>query len=128
MININDKLVIVDFGEAGTCSNDYFVKYSQTQGGNIYHLAPEVINARVKEENLPCEKQYSWELGVILYEMLSGGDVPYDVYATKTPVILPPLDLDDIPQKYHNILNELLCYEDKRISILDAWFKIKNIH
>ena len=43
MISSNDDLIIVDFGVAGIMDSNGQVQYSQTQGGNMLHLSPEVI-------------------------------------------------------------------------------------
>ena len=128
MISLRDELVIVDFGVAGIVRDDFTVDYRKTIGGNTYHLSPEVLNARNSENNLPCEKQYSWELGMIFYEMLSKGEYPFDTYANELPIIVPELILKDIPQKYHKIIQELLCNQDERLSIRDAWIYFEEIY
>ena len=55
MISHNDDLIIVDFGVAGKMDYDEQVQYSQTHGGNMFHLSPEVLSAKSKKINLPCK-------------------------------------------------------------------------
>ena len=71
MISHNDDLIIVDFGLAGIMDPNGQVQYSQTHGGNSFHLSPEVLSAIVGKYDLPCKNQHSWELGMIMFEMFS---------------------------------------------------------
>ena len=120
MISSYDDLIIVDFGVAGRVRDDGTVDYRKTIGGNSNHLSPEVITARNNSKDLPCRLQYSWELGLIMYEMITG-EYPFDTYGLSTPKDVPELDLSSVPVEFHDILTKLICKEEDRISILEAW-------
>jgi serine/threonine protein kinase len=112
--------VITDFGVAAKFQDDGKVNITHTIGGNAFHLAPDLMNARVQQENFfPCEFQFSWELGMILFEMLSGR-TPFSVYGVTYPCTITPVLLENIPQKCQALLGGLLCYVPRRISIFDA--------
>ena len=121
MISSNGDLVIVDFGVAGHMDQSGFVLINQTHGGNQYHLAPEVLQAIVDNKNLPCSLQYSWELGMIIFEMYNRGMVPFKLYdhnifLSSTPI----LDLSNIPSPLKFLVSKLLCPVKERLSIEEA--------
>lgn len=66
--------------------------------GNPAHLSPEILQTLENRKGYPhtfdCEGQYSWELGVILFEMISGGELPWN-----NPMDMEEeeLNLKDIP-------------------------------
>ena len=120
MISSNGDLVIVDFGEAGHMDNSGFVLYQQTQGGNAYHLAPEVLQAKIDKQNLPCSLQYSWELGMIIFEMFNQGMVPFEEYEHNIFLSAPVLDLSNIPSQLQFLVSKLLCPVKERLSIEEA--------
>ena len=119
MLSSNDDLIIVDFGVAGIMDSNGQVQYSQTQGGNILHLSPEVLFAKSEEKNLPCSLQHSWELGMIMYQMLCQGDIPFRNYGTSA-FLESSLDLSLVPFAFRELLSSLLCSEKYRFTILDA--------
>ena len=97
MISSNGDLVVVDFGVAGHMDKSGFVLINQTNGGNEYHLAPEIYQAKVDKKNLPCSLQHSWELGMIIFEMFNRGKVPFEHYDHNIFHSAPVLDLSNIP-------------------------------
>ena len=120
MISSNGDLVIVDFGVAGHMDHSGFVLINQTPGGNQYHLAPEVLQAKADNKNLPCSLQYSWELGMIIFEMFNGGMVPFDPYDHNVFLSPPILDLSNIPSQLKFLVSKLLCPVNERLSIEEA--------
>ena len=120
MISSNGDLVIIDFGVAGKMDKNGFVSIDQTHGGNSYHLAPEVLQARSDNKNLPCSLQHSWELGMIIFEMFNRGMVPYDPYDHNIFHSAPILDLSNIPFQFKVLLSKLLCPATERLSIKEA--------
>ena len=118
MISCNDDLIIVDFGVAGIMDSSGQVQYSQTIGGNMLHLSPEVLLARTEERNLPCELQHSWELGMIIFQMFSKGKLPFENYSHS--VSFSEICLNIFPQKIRSLISLLLCPSNKRISIVEA--------
>ena len=120
MISSNDDLIIVDFGVAGIMDSDGKVQYSQTQGGNSFHLSPEVLLAKTEMRNLPCKVQYSWELGMIMFQMFCKGKFPFENYSSSFSFSENPLDLSGVPLPFHNFLSSLLCSENDRLPILEA--------
>ena len=124
MISSLDEIVIIDFGCATKLDNSYNASNSHCTG-NKPHLAPEIIIAKNSGKNLPCKGQFSWELGVLLFEMLSAGELPWD---TMPPDL--PLDEEElakhmvnysIPDEFNSLLINLLCAPEKRMHISDAW-------
>jgi serine/threonine protein kinase len=121
LISSHDSLVITDFGVAGKLQDDWKVNTAFTIGGNQLHLAPEVMNARLQHQKFyPCEFQFSWEVGMILFEMLSGGEFPFPVYGLTYPCTITRVSLEKIPQMYQGLLSGLLCCVPGRMSIFDA--------
>ena len=121
MISSNGDLVIVDFGVAGHMDHSGFVLINQTHGGNQYHLAPEVLQAKVGNKNLPCSLQYSWELGMIIFEMFNKGMVPFEPYDHNIFLSSAPiLDLSNIPCQLKFLVSKLLCPVKERLSIEEA--------
>ena len=118
MISSNGDLVVVDFGEAGHMDKSGFV--DQRNGGNEYHLAPEVFQAKFGNKNLPCSLQHSWELGMIIFEMFNRGNVPYEPYDHNIFLTAPILDLSNIPLQLQDLVSKLLCPVEERLSIEDA--------
>ena len=120
MISSNGDLVVVDFGVSGHMDKTGNVLIKQTQGGNQYHLAPEVLQARIDNKNLPCSFQYSWELGMIIFEMFNKGAVPFEEYEYNIFLSKPVLDLSNIPFQLKLLVSKLLCPVEERLSIEEA--------
>ena len=121
MISCNDDLILVDFGVAGIMDSHGQVQYSQTQGGNPLHLSPEVFSAVVAQRNLPCKLQYSWELGMIMFQMFCKGKFPFENYSSSFSFSEEnSLDLSCIPLPFRNFISSLLCSEKDRLPILEA--------
>ena len=120
MISRNDDLIIVDFGVAGIMDSNGQVKYSQTHGGNMVHLSPEVLSAKFKKINLPCKNQHSWELGMIMFQMFSKGKLPFENYSSSFSFPENCIDVSIIPDKYRDFILSLLCPSNERLSICQA--------
>lgn len=105
MINDLDEIVLVDFG----CAAKLDIDFNTVPGhlsGNREHLAPEILNKTQSVDILPCKGQFSWELGVLLFEIFSGGDLPWgtDVYS----ILHPNEKVLDEKLKLLNVLNKYL--------------------
>ena len=120
MISHNDDLIIVDFGVAGKMDLNGQVQYSQTHGGNMIHLSPEVLSAKYKKINLPCKNQHSWELGMIMFQMFNKGKLPFENYSSSFSFPENYIDISFIPDKYRDFISSLLCPCDERLSICHA--------
>ena len=120
MISSNDDLILVDFGVAGIMDAGGIVQYSQTQGGNSPYLSPEVLSAKVGERNLPCKLQYSWELGMIMFQMFSKGKFPFENYSSSFSFSENSLDLSCVPLPFKDFITSLLCPVEHRSPILEA--------
>ena len=135
MLSETDDVVLLDFGYAAKLDDSFNVT---TQGhihvpGNIDHHSPEITEALRKAMHLygnrneiyrlPCKGQFSWELGVLLFEMISGGDLPWD---TTPDSILHPNEaklnerLAQIPEEFQ-FLKNLICIQENRMNLIDAW-------
>ena len=121
MINDLDEIVVVDFGCASKLI-DFKTNPGHTPG-NRDHLAPEILEKTISVDRLPCKDQFSWELGVLLFEMISGGDLPWD---TDPASILHPNEarlnerLSQIPEEFQ-FLKNLICIQENRMDLIDAW-------
>ena len=120
MISHNDDLIVVDFGVAGKMDLNGQVQYSQTHGGNMIHLSPEVLSAKYKKINLPCKNQHSWELGMIMFQMFNKGKLPFENYSSSFSFPENCIDISFIPGKYRDFISSLLCPCDERLSICHA--------
>ena len=120
MISSDDDLKIVDFAVAGVMDQNDQVLYSQTQGGNMQHLAPEVLSAKCERRNLPCKLQHSWELGMIIFQMFGKGKLPFENYYSPFSIEENFLDLSCISMPFRDFLTCLLCSEKDRFTMLDA--------
>ena len=125
MISFNDDLVLIDFGHATKFDENGFIQINDQAhvGGNILHLSPEIIQAKVENQNLPCKLQHSWELGMIIYEMFNQGIPPFE--ENYNPEII--IDLSKIPTQFKELISKLLCSKEERISIEGAYIELKNI-
>ena len=128
MISHNDDLILVDFGVAGIMDKDGQVQYSQTLGGNMFHLSPEVLFAKAEERNLPCKNQHSWELGMIMFEMFSKGKLPFENYSSSFSFPENCIDVSIIPDKYRDFISSLLCTSNERLSIRQAYEFLSQIN
>lgn len=69
LIHDNGHFMITDFG-----ISDYYSEAKQESGnGTPDYMAPE----RFKEENSPIKANDIWSLGVMMYEIMSGGELPF---------------------------------------------------
>ena len=128
MISHNDDLIVVNFGVAGKMDSNGLVQYSQTlEERGLFHLSPEVLSAMVKEEKLPCTNQYSWELGMMMFQMFNKGELPFKNYSSSFSFSENCLDVSTIPEKYRGFISSLLCPSNERLSISKAHFLLKAI-
>ena len=141
MLTDTDDVVLLDFTYAAKLDDSFNVA---TMGqihlpGNISHLSPEITEAlykgmpsrdKTKIYKLPCKGQFSWELGVILFEMISGGELPWD---TDVASILHPNEarlnerLAAIPEEFQ-FLKNLICIQEDRMDLIDAWKTLELLH
>ena len=119
MISHNDDLIIVDFGVSGLMDLNGQVQYSQTHGGNMLHLSPEVLNAKFEKMDLPCKNQHSWELGMIMFQMFNKGKLPFKDYSSSFS-FSENIDVSLIPDKFRDFISSLLCTSNERLSICHA--------
>ena len=117
MISEINEIVIVDFGCAIRLDDSYHANHAHTPG-NPSHLSPEIMIAFKNNLSLPCESQFSWELGVILYEMFSK-ELPWDT--DQFSILNGNLRLASVPEAFHFLLKNLLCAKEERMHIVDAW-------
>jgi len=126
--------VLCDFGMAEFVDDNGWCKEGPDSiGGNLAHLAPEVINLWKKTRKPNYLKQPSWELGVICFE-LAVDSTPFDGYpngeryieeSTGNISVLPldttPLEEVELPQDFIGIIVNLLDNNPtKRMTISQA--------
>ena len=142
MLTDTDDVVLLDFGYAAKLDDSFNVT---TMGhiyvpGNIDHHSPEITESlrramppsgnRNEIYSLPCKGQFAWELGVLLFEMISGGNLPWDTTAAS---ILRPNEaklnerLAEIPEEFQ-FLRNLICIQENRMDLIDAWKTLELLH
>merc|ERR1711879_155121 len=100
LVSENDELIISDFGEAVVTDDDYFVLQSDLRGGNARFTAPEVHNQLSQGEmRIYFGKQFSWELGMLMYEIVFGEEV-FDGYPFTDfgddKIVVPEVDIQSL--------------------------------
>jgi len=139
MLTNDLTVVIVDFGCSIKTHEDYTFPVDINLGvesrhmsfGNISHLAPEVQNLVFQGRNVNYEKQPSWELGVVSFEILCDAKHPYPNYPLKYPpapqlrVLETEVNFTELRGKYSEsiisvIRNLLANLPAERIPIADA--------
>ncbi|KAH3757431.1 hypothetical protein Pelo_10757 [Pelomyxa schiedti] len=131
-----EHVVMIDLGCAGKFGGTYERDTSSIDIGNQEHIAPEILNGKahyrqdpVHNAILKCEKQPSFELGCLLYELVMhkhplgeypsaygpSGEISFSI-EDFLPVILP-----EFPSGFSALVCELLqCDPGKRLSLLSA--------
>lgn len=122
MISDTNEIVLNNFSCASKLDDLYETKENH-MGGNMAHLSPEVLRSMRERTKLPCEAQYSWELGILLSEMLSDCDFHFIESAIQSEGII---NVDSFPNEFHYLLKNLLCPQDQRMHIIDAWKYLEN--
>ena len=77
LISSSDSLIFADFGLSVRTSNQC-VPSESLKDGNRQHKAPEIHNKIAQNElQIDVEKQYSWEAGILIYE-IAFGKTPFE--------------------------------------------------
>ena len=121
MISEDDDLIIVDFGVAQKMdSENGEVQFEQTHSltTNDLYLSPEILSAKLEQRNLPCKLQHSWELGMTMFQLFTKAQVPFKNYDSSFSE--NSIDLSNVPLKFQNLISNLLCISQDRISIFEA--------
>ena len=138
-VTSEDSVILGDLGVGLEVNENYCCDFSELCGGNQLFAAPEVltaINSQVKDveasTEINFEKQYSWELGCVIY-YIAVGQFPFNGYpgaftkGNKT-VSVPEIDITNIvevDEKFAKIISQLLVNDpQKRISIEEAYEEI----
>ncbi|KAH3764441.1 sel1 repeat family protein [Pelomyxa schiedti] len=124
------------------------IGFLNSVSGNQSHRAPEIINGLVRYMRNPnrrsmlrCDKQPSFELGCILYELAMGGEHPLPEYpgsggyGPSGQITFSfeseeefPMKPPAFPKEFCNLVRSLLqCDPDKRMSLLEASDVLSNI-
>lgn len=142
LVGQDDRLVLCDFGSAIVCpESDLKRKYSrgQSPGGNVKHLAPEVVTEVNKAEEgndevvVDFSKQDVWAVGVVLYELILGThpleDYPH-AFEVNDQVVYTAKDLPPLPATYNERFKRVLMWmleadPEKRLSPSAALGKVQ---
>jgi len=133
LVSENDDLIFSDFGEAVIVDGDYLVNKTDLRGGNPRFTAPEVHNQLSQNETrIYFGKQYSWELGMLMYEIVFGEPV-FDGYPAcygGSEVHVPELEVQslqdelrpgEVPDGFVSLIVQLLLNSpNDRIDITEA--------
>ena len=126
-VSSDGSLILGDFGEAIELDENHCCSVHNLRAGNMRFAAPEVINQLASgKQMINFAKQYSWEVGCLLYEMVFG-KFPFENYPMnfgKAPKISVPsavFGASVVDVAFLAIINKLLINDcDFRISIKDA--------
>ncbi|KAH3758363.1 serine/threonine protein kinase [Pelomyxa schiedti] len=142
-----EQVILIDFGCA-TTSKKFEAKTESviSATGNQSHRAPEIINGMAKYSQNPdqsstlyCDKQPSFELGCILFELAMCGKHPLPGYPcgygpcgevtfSFESEELFPMKPPQFPKQFCDLVRSLLqCDPDKRMPLLDAFELLLNI-
>ncbi|KAH3763209.1 calmodulin-dependent protein kinase [Pelomyxa schiedti] len=154
LVSLNqEQVVLIDFGCAttiprATTSREFeaATEFVISATGNLSHRAPEILNGMAKYRQNPdksptlcCDKQPSFELGCILFELAMCGKHPlpgYPVgYGPSGEVTfsfesedLFPMKPPQFPKEFCDLVRSLLqCDPDKRMPLLEAFKVLLNI-
>ena len=81
-VSKDGRFVLGDFGESIETNENHCCKKKDLRAGNSLFTAPDVINAiscASDEDFIDFTKQYSWEVGCLIY-IISYGDFPFPNY------------------------------------------------
>src|SRR3990167_38267 len=128
-VSSEGSLILGDFGEAAELDENHCCSVHKLRAGNMKFTAPEVINQLGSgKQIIEFSKQYSWEVGCLLFEMVYG-KFPFENYPMnfgKAPKISVPSAVFDfgasvVDVAFLAIINKLLINDcEFRISIKDA--------
>jgi serine/threonine protein kinase len=83
LISPDGHLVITDFGTSMKMEAGHQLRFSRfagQTGGNSLHMSPECLAARQSEITFDVSKQPSWELGCVLWYLITGEETAYPGY------------------------------------------------
>src|SRR3990167_2835711 len=128
-VSFEGSLILGDFGEAVELDEKHCCSVHKLRAGNMKFSAPEVINQLGSgKQMIEFGKQYSWEVGCLLFEMVYG-KFPFENYPMnfgKAPNVSVPSAVFDfgasvVDVAFLAIINKLLINDcEFRISIKDA--------
>ena len=127
----NSSIKIIDFGLSQCTEKKKLVQYITGKGyetinmdtpvGTPHYISPEVLN---RKYNQKCD---IWSAGVILFTMLGGyfpfdGETDNDIYKAvkKKKFIFHEEEWKSISNEVKDLINHMLCDEDKRYSAADV--------
>ena len=124
LVSHDDRLILSDFGESIRTDANHCCLKSNLRGGNMIYQAPEVLNAiRAQSASVNFTGQYSWEVGFLIYEMISG-DIPFPGYPevdrTRLRVEFGPI-FEPFPEEFLALIDSMLEPEvGRRKGIVEA--------
>ncbi|KAH3761046.1 sel1 repeat family protein [Pelomyxa schiedti] len=137
-----EQAIVIDLGCAKKFPNRSLERETVYFGtvGNQLHLAPEILNGIALHiqhpdrcPSLPCEKQPSFELGCILFELAMRGQHPLPgypaAYGPTGQIVFSvesegqfPMRPPAFPREFCNLVRSLLEYDPtKRIPLMEAF-------
>ena len=136
LIDNEGHIVIIDFGMAVQINANSKAQVDMP-GGNLAHLAPEVLNSEFPGE-VDYSKQPSFAMGVLFHEIVMGyhpfGNYPGGALGTKLNIgVLSSKDMNEvnnpvIDKKLIEVICKLVCYSSfDRMSLKDCNNILKNL-
>ncbi|KAH3731351.1 sel1 repeat family protein [Pelomyxa schiedti] len=143
-----EQAIVIDLGCAKKFPNGLLERETGYFGtvGNQLHLAPEILNGIALHTqhpdrcpSLPCEKQPSFELGCILFELAMRGQHPLPgypaAYGPTGQIVFSvesegqfPMRPPAFPREFCNLIRSLLEYDPaKRIPLMEAFNQLETL-
>merc|ERR1711974_252560 len=132
LISEDDDVILTDFGEAVKTDSNYLLDRKNLRAGNAAFCSPEVsMQIASNQRIIDFKKQASWELGMLMFEILKGEE-PFDGYPAGCyrgenifvpKLVAQDLNLEDVgvPHGVSEIIVELLaCDPQARMPIAEA--------
>ena len=128
LVSFDGSLILSDFGESVIVDDNHCCSLHSLRGGNMMFTAPEVfnqINISSGSTNIDFTKQYSWEVGCLLYQIIFEAH-PFPQYpigygrAPNVSVSAPTFKETDLNPSFVRLIAKLLLNSEYRISITQA--------
>src|SRR3990167_4027996 len=96
----DDEIILCDFTESLVTDKNFLLPRGELKGRNLTFTAPEIQNQMETKkdfEKIDFSKEYSWEVGCLLYE-ISFGCPPFEnyplLYGSPPRVTVPPVSFE----------------------------------
>lgn len=133
LVSKDDRLILSDFGESIKTDEDHCCKQEDLRAGNRMYQAPEVLNAIPTSPIINFTKQYSWEIGCVIFQLMQGSfpfpNYPSNKYGSAPNIKVRPPKIKQYASSELTQLVLLMLKNDaeERMSIEEAREAFKTI-